>query len=348
MKMKKKLALILAALISLSAFAGCADDTASSTGDAAASGDAATVVDEATLNMTFSTSETSVLAEGANLFKERVEEETGGKIKINIYPNDQLAAGNQSKSIEMLATGGGVDISINSNILYTSMDPKLTVISMPWIVDSIDDLDQKLQGEGGQILNDILAEKGIEGFLFAGNGFRQLTNNVRPVETVEDLAGMKIRIPGIQMYTSLYTTLGTDPIAMNFGEVFSSLQTKTIDGQENPLDIIDSSKFAEVQEYLTIWDYSAEGLYFGFNGDKFNSFSPETQEILMSCAHEAADHIKTATQAKEAEQLAYFQENMQVNILTDEQKAAFREASQPVYDEFTPIIGEELLNLFAQ
>ncbi len=104
------------------------------------------------------------------------------------------------------------------------------------------------------------------------NGFRQITNSKRPIKTPEDMEGLKIRIPGIKMYISLYKALGSDPQAMNFAEVFTSLQQKAIDGQENPTDIISSSKIYEVQEYLSVWNYSYDAIILGINKDKFESF----------------------------------------------------------------------------
>ena len=95
---------------------------------------------------------------------------------------------------------------------------------------------------------------------FGENGFRQLTNSVREVKGPEDIKGLKLRIPGITMYTDLYRELGTDPVTMTFSEVFTALQQGTIDGQENPIDVIYSSKLNEVQDYMTMWNYSYDPL----------------------------------------------------------------------------------------
>jgi len=193
----------------------------------------------------------------------------------------------------------------------------------------------------------MLLEKNVVALGFGENGFRQITNNVRPIATPADIEGLKIRIPGIKMYISLFKELGADPTAMNFAEVFTSLQQGAIDGQENPLDVIYSSKFQEVQKYISLWNYSYDALILGMNKDKFESFDEETQNILKECAVEACAYQRKLNREKGEEQLEFFKEQgMQVTELTDEQIAAFQEKVKPVYDEYEPIIGKELLDLF--
>lgn len=167
---------------------------------------------------------------------------------------------------------GAIDISFHSNIIYSIMDERFGVISLPWLLPDYETVDEKLNGTGGEAINEILDEIGIVGLGFGENGFRQITNSKRPIKTPEDMEGLKIRIPGIKMYISLYKALGSDPQAMNFAEVFTSLQQKAIDGQENPTDIISSSKIYEVQEYLSVWNYSYDAIILGINKDKFESF----------------------------------------------------------------------------
>ncbi len=196
---------------------------------------------------------------------------TNGEVEVKVYPNEQLSGGNQGKGVEMLRNGA-IDISFHSNIIYSIMDERFGVISLPWLLPDYETVDEKLNGTGGEAINEILDEIGIVGLGFGENGFRQITNSKRPIKTPEDMEGLKIRIPGIKMYISLYKALGSDPQAMNFAEVFTSLQQKAIDGQENPTDIISSSKIYEVQEYLSVWNYSYDAIILGINKDKFESF----------------------------------------------------------------------------
>ena len=137
---------------------------------------------------------------------------------------------------------GAADFSFHSNIIYSIADEKFGVISMPWLIPDTATADAKLSGAGGKAIDKLLLGKGIVGLGFGENGFRQITNNKKEIATPADMSGLKIRIPGIKMFISLYKALGADPIAMNFGEVFTALQQRTIDGQENPTDVINSRK----------------------------------------------------------------------------------------------------------
>ncbi len=333
--LKKSLVLCLAILMIASLTAGCSGN-----------GGEEEAVKPVTLKMSVTTAESSSWTKGAQKFAELVEERTGGKVKVQVYPNEQLSGGNQGKGIEMLMNGAR-DLSFHSNIIYSIMDERFGVISLPWLLPTYEKADEKIQGAGGQKIAEMLLEKNVVALGFGENGFRQITNNKRPIQTPKDIEGLKIRIPGIKMYISLFKALGADPTAMNFAEVFTSLQQGAIDGQENPLDVIYSSKFEEVQKYISLWNYSYDAIILGMNKDRFESFDEETQNILRECAVEACEYQRTINREKGEEQLEYFKEaGMQVTELTDEQIAAFQAKVQPVYDEYEPIIGKEIIDLF--
>lgn len=300
------------------------------------------------LKMSVTGSEQSTWTAGANKFAEIVKEKTNDQIEIMVFPNEQLSGGNQSKGIEMLRNGT-TDLTLHSNIIYSIMDEKFGVISLPWLLPSYDKVDEKL-GEGGEgraAVTAMLDEIGVVALGFGENGFRQLTNNVREVKTPEDLEGLKIRVPGMKMYISLFKALGTDPQSMNFAEVFTALQQNTIDGQENPADIIDSSKLYEVQKYLSRWNYSYDAIVLGINKDKFNTFTDEQKQILRDAATEAMAFQIQQNRSKEEEQFKKFQENgMTVTMVDEEQINRFKEKVQSVYDEYEPIMGKELIDAF--
>lgn len=338
--MRKVLSLILAAVMILSlGLTGCSSEKP--TGDQGqASGE------KVTLKFSTTTADTSTWTLGAKKFAEIVGEKTNGRIEVKVYPNDQLSGGNQSKGIEMLMSGS-TDITFHSNIIYSVMDERFGVISLPFLINDTETADKVLSGAGGEAINKILLEKNIMGLGFGENGFRQITNSKKPIETPADMSGLKIRIPGIKMFVSLYKALGADPITMNFGEVFTALQQGTIDGQENPTDVISSSKINEVQKYMTVWDYSYDAIIFGMNKDKFESFSPEDQQIIRDAAKEACEYQRQINREAAATQTQQFIDGgMSVNTLTEEQKAVFKEAVQPVYTEYEPIMGKELIDAF--
>jgi len=333
---KKVIALLISIVIISSLLVGCS-------GSKTTSGSSE---EKITLKMSVTGSDSSSWTKGAQYFADLVKERTNGAIEIKVYPNEQLSGGNQGKGVEMLRNGN-IDLSFHSNIIYSIMDERFGVISLPWLFTSYEEVDEKLSGEGGEAIYKLLDEIGIVGLGIGENGFRQITNSKRPIEKPEDIEGLKIRVPGMKMYISLFKALGADPVAMNFAEVFTALQQKTIDGQENPTDIITSSKIYEVQDYLSVWNYSYDALILGMNKEKFESLKPEYQEILKEAAKEACEYQIKINREAESEQLKMFEEKgMKISTVSEENIKKFQERVQVVYEEYEPIMGKELIDTF--
>lgn len=340
---KKGLIVFMCFLMVATFFTGCAQDTA---GEGAEDEGVKEVVDPIKLKMSVTAADSSTWAKGAEMFKELVEEKTNGEILISVHPNEQLSGGNQSKGVEMLCSGA-TDLTYHSNIIYSVMDERFSVISLPWLIPNHEAADAAMNGAGGEAINEILDEVGVVGLAFGENGFRQITNNERPIYTPEDIKGLKIRVPGMKMYISLFTALGTDPISMNFAEVFTALQTGAFDGQENPIDTIKTSNIHEVQKYLSKWNYSYDAIILGMNKAKFETLTPEQQEIMREAAQEASAYQKQLTRDLEAEQLKEFEEaGVEINDVTPEAIEAFQAKVESVYKEYEPIIGKELIDAF--
>ncbi|PSL40339.1 tripartite ATP-independent transporter DctP family solute receptor [Planomicrobium soli] len=298
------------------------------------------------LKMSVTVSDSSTWYEAAEKLKKDIAEESDGRINIELFANEQLSGGDSAKAVESLAKGS-IDLTFNSTIIYSVLDDRFGVASAPFLFENIDEVDPVFNGEGGEQLKGILDEKGIHALGFGQNGFRQLTNNKREVKNPEDLAGLKIRIPGITMYTDLYRELGTDPQTMTFSEVFTSLQQGTIDGQENPVDVISSSKLQEVQKYMTMWNYSYDPLVLGMNKKLYESMSDEDKELFDRLGKEAADYQVKIAREKEEKQIADLEAaGMQLYTPTEAEIAQFKEASQPIYDKYTDIWGADLLKAF--
>jgi tripartite ATP-independent transporter DctP family solute receptor len=343
--MKKILSLVIVMALVLSiGLTGCAAKEEAPAGETPATTEAPK--EKISLKMSVTTADTSSWTQGAKKFAELVAEKSDGNIEVKVFPNEQLSGGSQSKGIEMLMSGA-IDFSFHSNIIYSIMDEKFGVISLPWLIPDTDTADTLLSGTGGEAINELLLEKNVVGLGFGENGFRQLTNSKKAIETPEDLAGLKIRIPGIKMYISLYKALGTDPISMNFSEVFTALQQGTIDGQENPTDVISSSKINEVQKYMTVWNYSYDAIILGMNKDKFESLDADSQAIIKEAAAEACEYQRTLNRELTSTQTqAFIDGGMEVNVLTPEQMEAFKVKAQSVYTEYEPIMGADLIDAF--
>ena len=293
--------------------------------------------------------ETAVIYETCVFMAEKIEEYSEGRFDVTVYANEQLGGGDLQKAVEMVFTGI-VDMDAKSVINMTGFEPKLTISMMPWIYSGgFEEVDSYLRGGGtGQkAYEELIAAKGSKVIGMAENGFRQLTNNVKAVHAPADMARLKIRVPPITMYTDLFKLFGSDPVTMNFGEVFTALQQGTLDGQENPIDTIRAGQFKEVQKYLTIWDYSYDPYILHVSQKFWDSLSPEDQELFLRVGEEGAARDCEVNRSKNAGTLEDFKAaGMEINELTKEEKAAFQEAAAPIYDMYREKIGDDVFAAF--
>ena len=236
--------------------------------------------EETTWNFACSTTETSTWADGGRKFGELMEKATGGKVKVNIYAADQLTNGNQSEGIQALMNGDPVQISMHSNLIYSAFDPRFNVVSLPFIYDSVEDADAKFDGEAGEKLKEILGEYGLHCMGIAENGFRELTNSVREVKSVDDMKNLKIRVAGSNLLMECYKRWGADATNLNWSETYTALQQNTVEGQENPLPAIDAASVQEVQPYCSMWDAIYDCLFFCINQEIYDGLTPEQQAVV--------------------------------------------------------------------
>lgn len=297
------------------------------------------------LKMNITISENSTWYEGAMRFKEIVEEKTEGRYEVQIYPNEQLSGGNQMKGIESVQTGI-TDVDIHSTIIYTMVDERFTALNMPWLIPTYEEADAAINGKGGELIFDIARDNGVIPLALGESGYRQMTNNVKPITQPSDFKNLKIRVPGIKMFLDLYDLLGADPTAMNFSEVFTALQQNTIDGQENPVDIISSSKLDEVQKYLTLSNYVYDALLLSVSTKVWDSLSDADKAIFEEAGKEAMNYQKERARAVNEEKVAALKETMEVNELSPEQIKAFQDQMKPLYEQWEEILGLELMEAF--
>jgi len=294
---------------------------------------------------TLAVSENSTWFKGAQKFVELINSRTGGRYKVEIFASDQLAAGNIIKGLELLRMGGS-DIDMRSILIYTTVDPKFTVPLMPWLVPSYEEADKAMNGLGGKMVSDLVRKNGIEPLAFGESGFRQITNNKRPIVTPDDLKNLKIRIPTNKMYISLFKAMKADPTSINFGELFAALQQGTVDGQENPPDVIASAKVEEVQKYMTEWNFSYDPIIMAASKKFWNSLPVADQKIFTQASLEAMEYQKKISREVNAQLTESFRNKMQITTLTQSQIEAFKKAAIPVYEEYAPIVGKDLLEAF--
>lgn len=346
--MKKVIALVLAAVLCAAMLAGCGSSAPASSAPAAsgsASSDAPKY-EKLTLTMAVNGTDTQVDSRVANHFKELVEAETDGAITIEVFPNDQLAGGSSSKGVEMVADGS-TDIAAYATVALSVLDPKLGIALVPWTFSSYTQAREIIDATGLDFYNSVLNEYGLTAVGSFHNGFRQLSNNVRPVTTPDDLKGLKIRVPGGEIYMSFFKEFGADPTNMNWGEVFTALQQGTIDGQENGVSVTSTSGVLEVQDYVTIWNYSYENDLVVFNSALWDTLSADTQAMLTEKAVEACNWGRDIVEAEHDQLIEDFRaKGVQVDVLTEEQIDAFKSRVTDFCRGFYEKYGEEACKAF--
>ena len=189
---------------------------------------------------------------GLEKFSELVSEKTGGKVKVEVFHSSQL--GNERDLIEGLQLGT-VEMCIVSTAPLSNFTTQFNVFDLPFIFSETQKTREILDGPIGQEILDTLDAQGIVGLCYFENGFRNVTNNVRPITKPEDLKGLKIRTMESPIHMASFRAMGANPTPMALGELFTALQLGTVDGQENPLAIINTSKFYEVQKFLSITEH---------------------------------------------------------------------------------------------
>lgn len=303
---------------------------------------AAQDIQERKLRFAMSVGANSPWTQGAQRFADNVRTATDGKIQITVFPDGQLSNGNQVAEFELLQNGT-VDFTFHSSIILSGTEPKLSLFSMPFIAPTEEALFKLMDGPGKDVWASLekVGVKPLGGY--STSGFRQLTNSVRPVAAPTDLSGQTLRVPGLKLYQAIFKTLGVNPVPTSFGELYGALQQGVVNGQENPISLIFVSRFHEVQKYMTIWNYSADSIALLTNQGLWDRLSPKEQEIFATAASEAAAWHRKEQAAANAKYLTEISQKLEVTTLTPEQIAVFRQAMQPVYDEWTPIIGEDLI-----
>ena len=311
--------------------------------------------EETTWNFACSTTETSTWAEGGRKFGELMEKATGGKVKVNVYAADQLTNGNQSEGIQALMNGDPVQISMHSNLIYSAFDPRFNVVSLPFIYDSVEDADAKFDGEAGEKMKEILSEYGLHCMGIAENGFRELTNSVREVKSVDDMKNLKIRVAGSNLLMECYKRWGADATNMNWSETYTALQQNTVEGEENPLPAIDAASVQEVQPYCSLWDAIYDCLFFCINQDIYDGLTPEQQAVVDKAGRMAVEYERYINRSGSNEIMNRWEEKNGVTFTAKEDMDidSFKEAVDGVDEWFVKELknqgyddGQELVDAF--
>lgn len=339
---KKFFALLIAALFVISALAGCGSgskpaESASKAESKPAQSAAAAPSGKVVFKLGHSVNDTHPYHLGAQKFKEIVEKESKGTIEVQLFPNGQLGTGERDL-IEGMQLGT-VDVVVSSTGPMSGFEPKFMLFDFPFLFRDKEHAYKTLDGKHGQYVYSLLDKKGIVGLSWFENGFRHLTNSKKEVKTPADAKGIKLRTMENKVHMAIWKALGADPTPMAFGELFTALQQKTIDGQENPIPIIFTSKFFEVQKYLSLTGHVFSPAQLLISKDKFNKLSDDQKKVVQKAAKEAAAFERSKITEMENSQVDELKKKGM--IVTNPDKQAFLEATKSVYDQFKSQLGDD-------
>ncbi|UFJ43416.1 TRAP transporter substrate-binding protein [Brevibacillus humidisoli] len=303
-------------------------------------GESSSGIQERTIKVGIGLNEDHPEGQGIIKFKELVEQKSGGKMKVQNFFSASL--GDDQKMTEALQAGLQ-EITIPSTSPLVGMVEEFGLFDLPFVFSTEEEAYAVLDGPVGQKILEKLPEHGLIGLGYWENGFRNLTNSSRPVRTLEDFQGLKIRTMQTEVHLEAFKALGTNPTPMAFSEVFSALENKTVDGQENPLATIKSNKFYEVQDYLSLTKHVYTPFVFLVSKSFWDGLSPEEQTILREAAVEAGQYQRDLNRQENEKARADLKAaGMNVNEISDQDRQKIKQAVQPVVDRFAKEIGQEL------
>jgi TRAP-type transport system periplasmic protein len=282
------------------------------------------------------------LGHGAQRFADLVNQKSGGKMKVTVYPGGTL--GGDVQTISALQ-GGTIDLMTVTAGLLVSVSKPFGVFDLPYLFNDVKEADAIVDGPLGVKLQALLREKGLVGLGYWDLGFRNVTNSRRPITKLEDLQGLKLRTLQSPIFIDMFGTLGANPVPLPFPELYTALEQKVVDGQENPVAVVAFAKFNEVQKYLSLTRHTYGAQSFMFSKRTWDRLSPEEQKVITDAAAETKVHqrqISRELNEKELESLKA--KGMQVNDLTPQEVARIREKLQPIVAKYAPQFGEQVVN----
>lgn len=275
---------------------------------------------------------TSKKGAATEVFKNLVEAESGGRIEVNVYPSGQL--GGETDLVQS-AQEGMISMTMVSGA-FAKVCKEASVLEIPYLFPSAPVAWEVLDGEFGKALSKhCLEQTGLRTLAYGETGFRNFTNSKRPVAEPADLEGLKIRVMTLPLYVEMVKAMGAEPTPIAWPEVPSALTTGVVDGQENPVSVIDANKFYEFQKYLTLDGHVYGTDFFLINEDLYQSLDQADQEIVARAAKVAGTMGRAIQQFNSAKGLKSLSENgMEITTPTSEQLAKFQASAQPAVIEW--------------
>jgi tripartite ATP-independent transporter DctP family solute receptor len=276
---------------------------------------------------------------GMEKFAELVKEKSGGKIEVKLFPGGTLGGDVQTVSA---LQGGVIEMTVlNAGILASNVK-EFGAVDLPFLFDSGEEADKVMDGPFGTSLLERLPATGLVGVAYWELGFRNLTNNRHPVTKLEDIKGLKIRTIQSPIPVELFNALGANAVPLPYTELYTALETGTVDGQENPSANIINAKFYEVQKYMTLTRHQYNPQIVLVSKKFWDGLNDEEKTVLQQAAVEARDFQRKVSREQDAAALEEIRKTgMEVSELSPEETQKLRDAVKPMIEKFSADIGQE-------
>ncbi|MHB8074418.1 DctP family TRAP transporter solute-binding subunit [Desulfosporosinus fructosivorans] len=335
---KKKLSVLLSITLALSLTAvGCGTKPSATTDKPATAG--------APIVVKFSHVVTADTPKGkaADKFKELLEQKTAGKMKVEVYPSSQLYG--DKEELEQ-AQAGNVQIIAPSITKLVGLNPKIQYVDLPFLFPDNKAVYKFWESEANKKLMNSFDKFSLKGLAMWPNGFKQFTDNKRPLLTPEDFKGLKFRTQAGKVLEAQFKTLGAGSATIAFGETYAALQQGTVDGQENTFNNIDTQKYQEVQKYLSVTNHGRLDYIVLINNTFFNGLAPDLQKAVLDSMAEATKFEIEQAELLDKASLESLKKGgkMQITELTPAQLGVFQKLMEPLYAEFESMISKEVID----
>ena len=274
------------------------------------------------------------------VFVDEVDKLSGGRMKIRAFGAASLGSDVQ---MQQALIGGAQEMMVGSTATLVGITKEMALWDTPFLFNNVQEADAVLDGPVGTKVKTKLEEKGLVGLVYWENGFRNLTNNKRAVAKLEDLDGIKLRVMQNNVFLDSFKTLGANAIPLPFSELFSALETKAVDGQENPFNTILSSKFSEVQKYLTVTNHVYSPWIVTVSKKFWDGLSPAEKKVLMDAAVKSRDFERKDTRDEAAKALADLKgKGMQINELSATEVGRMRDKLTQINTSIASNVGADV------
>ncbi len=299
-----------------------------------------------TMRFAFQNQQEHPQGQGAKKFADLVQEKSGGKMQVRLFAGGTLGGDLQTVSA---LQGGTIDVTVLNAGLLVGLVKEFGLFDLPFLFNDGKEADAVVDGAFGKRMSDTLVAKSLIGLGYWELGFRNVTNSRRPVGKLEDIQGLKIRVVQSPIYIELFNTLGANAVPLPFPELYTALEQKTVDGQENPASVILTSKFAEVQKHMALTRHTYNPQILIISKRVWDRLNEDERKVIREAADEARIYQRQTSRDAEAKTMNELKKGMQVTEIAPAEIARLRDKVKPVSEKFSKDLDQAVVKeLYAE